>query len=82
MTYTCNLDWFERTDTLEPYVDTDSDYIERLEEAQFVLDEITDADIEEFDVHDAIRTIASHYGVVESDLLEHYDERQIILSYR
>ena len=82
MTYTCNLDWFERTNTLEPHVDTDSDYIERLEEAQFVLDEITDADIEEFDCCDAITTIASHYGVVESDLLEHYDERQIILSYR
>lgn len=82
MTYTCNLDWFERTDTLEPYVDTDSDYIERLEEAQFVLDEITDADIEEFDVCDAVTVIASHYGVVESDLLEYYDERQIILSYR
>ncbi len=82
MTYTSIHDFFEKTDTLEPYVDTDSDYLERLETAQFALDEITDSNIDEFDVHDAIDVIASHYGVVESDLLEHYDERQIILSYR
>ena len=82
MTYTCNLDYFEKTRPLEPYVDTDSDYLERLEAAQCALDEMTDEDIEEFDCCDAITTIASHYGVVESDLLEYYDERQIILSYR
>lgn len=81
MTYTCNLDFFENTDTLEPYVDKDSDYLERLEDAQRALDEMTDADVDQFDVHDAIAVIASHYGVVESDLLEYYDERQIILSY-
>ena len=82
MTYTCNLDFFENTDVLELYVDKDSDYLERLEKAQNALDEITDADVDEFDVHDAIAVIASNYGVVESDLLEYYDERQIILSYQ
>ena len=81
MTYTCNLDFFEKTDTLEPYVDTDSDYLERLELAQWALDEITDAEVVEFDVHDAIAIVAGHYGVVETDLLDYYDERQIILSY-
>ena len=81
MTYTCNLDFFEKTDTLEPYVDTDSDYLERLELAQWALDEITDAEVVEVDVHDAIAIVAGHYGVVETDLLDYYDERQIILSY-
>jgi len=80
MTYSSIHDYFDNTDLEQ--VDTDNDYLERLELAQDALDEVTDADIEEFDVHDAISTIASHYGVVESDLLEHYDERQIILSYR
>ncbi len=82
MTYTCNHDYFEKTSPLEPFVETDGDYFERFESAQVALDEMTDENIEEFDVHDASATIASHYGVVESDLLEHYDERQIILSYR
>lgn len=80
MSYSSVHDYFDDTDLEQ--VDTDSDYLERLELAQAALDEVTDADVEEFDVHDAIAIVASHYGVVESDLLDHYDERQIILSYR
>ena len=80
MTYSSVHDYFDDIELTD--VDTDSDYLERLELAQDALDEVTDADIEEFDVHDAIAIVASHYGVVETDLLEHYDERQIILSYR
>ena len=80
MSYSSVHDYFDDIELTD--VDTDSDYLERLELAQDALDEVTDADIEEFDVHDAIAIVASHYGVVETDLLEHYDERQIILSYR
>ena len=79
MSYSSVHDYFDAIELTD--VDTDRDYLERLELAQEALDEVTDADIEEFDVHDAIAIVASHYGVVETDLLDYYDERQIILSY-
>ena len=71
MTYSSIHDYFDNTD-LE-VVDTDNDYLERLELAQDALDEVTNADIEEFDVHDAIDTLSIHFDVEKSDLLDHYD---------
>lgn len=71
MTYSSIHDYFDNTDLEQ--VDTDNDYLERLELAQDALDEVTDADIEEFDVHDAIDTLSIHFDVEKSDLLDHYD---------
>ena len=79
MTYDYTLHYFDHN--VLPDVDKESDYLERLEDAQDALDSVTDAEIEEFDVHDAIDFISTHYGIVDSDLLEHYDERQVRLSF-
>lgn len=64
-------DYFDNIELTD--VDTDSEYDERLDLAQDALDEVTDADIEEFDVHDAIDTLSIHFDVEKSDLLDHYD---------
>jgi hypothetical protein len=79
MTYDYTFHYFDHNAL--PDVDKESDYLERLEDAQDALDSVTDAEIEEFDVHDAIDFISTHYGIVDSDLLEHYDERQVRLSF-
>ena len=73
MTYDYTLHYFDHNAL--PDVDKESDYLERLENAQDVLDDVTDADITEFDVLDVVEFIATYYGVEESDLLEHYDNQ-------
>ena len=76
MTYDYTLHYFDHN-TLSD-VDKESDYLERLENAQDALDDATDADIAEFDVHDAVEFISTHYGIEESDLLEHYDKQHFL----
>jgi hypothetical protein len=53
-----------------------TDESERLERFAIpALDSIFSAEIEEFDCHDAINTIADTYEVERSDLLEYYDNK-------
>ena len=55
---------------------SDDDESERLESfAIEALDLVFVAEIEEFDCHDAINTIADFYEVERSDLLEYYDNK-------
>ena len=55
---------------------SDDDESERLESFAIpALDLIFSAEIEEFDCHDAINTIADTYEVERSDLLEYYDNK-------
>ena len=71
MSYSSVYDYFDHIELED--VDLDSEYDERLANAEVALDEVTDADIEEFDVHDAIATISHHFDVERDDLLKHYD---------
>jgi len=77
MTYEYTLQYFESVTLETPEGDT----FDRLEQAKDALDEVTDEDIEEFDIHDAISHIASHFNVDAVELLRHYDDRQMALSY-
>ena len=77
MTYDYTLQYFQHNDLETPEGDT----FDRLEQAKDALDEVSDAYIEEFDIHDAIGQIASHFNVDAVELLRHYDDRCISLSY-
>lgn len=77
MTYEYTLQYFQHNDLETPEGDT----FDRLEQAKDALDIVSDEDIEEFDIHDAISHIASHFNVDRVELLRHYDDRQMALSY-
>jgi hypothetical protein len=77
MTYEYTLQYFQHNDLENPEGDT----FDRLEQAKDALDIVSDEDIEEFDIHDAISHIASHFNVDAVELLRHYDDRQMALSY-
>ena len=79
MTFQSVHDYFENNDLPQPDGDFTIDYDDAVD-AMIAICE--DADIEEFDIHDLIDYIATHYGVEPSELLEEYDNYQIRIQYR
>ena len=72
-------DYFENNDLPQTDGDFDTDYDDAVDQMISICE---DADIEEFDIHDLIDYIATHYGVEPSELLEEYDNYQIRIQYR
>lgn len=79
MTFQSVHDYFEHNDLPTPDGDFDTDYDDAVD-AMIAICE--DTEIEEFDIHDLIDYIATHYGVEPSELLEEYDNYQIRIQYR
>jgi len=79
MTFQSVHDYFENNDLPQPDGDFTIDYDDAVDRMIAICE---NADIEEFDIHDLIDYIATHYGVEPSELLEEYDNYQIRIQYR
>lgn len=79
MTYSSVHNYFEHND-LPPTEDGyGTDYAQAVDQMISICE---DANIEDFDIHDLIDEIATHYGVEPSELLAEYDDYQIRIQYR
>jgi chromosomal replication initiation ATPase DnaA len=79
MTYSSVHDYFENNSLPQSNGDFDIDYDDAVDTMISICE---DAEIEEFDIHDLIDYVATHYGVEPSELLEEYDNYQIRIQYR
>lgn len=79
MTYSSVYNYFEHNDLPQANGDLDTDYCDAVDQMISICE---DAEIEEFDIHDLIDYIATHYGVEPSEILEEYDNYQIRIQYR
>ena len=77
--YSSVHNYFEHNDLPQPDGDFDTDYCDAVDQMISICE---NADIEQFDIHDLIDEIATHYGVERSELLEEYDNYQIRIQYR
>ena len=78
MTFQSVHDYFENNDLPQPDGDFTIDYDDAVDRMIAICE---NADIEEFDIHDLIDYIATHYGVEPSELLEEYDKYQQRIQY-
>ena len=79
MTYSSVHNYFEHNDLPQADGDFDTDFSDAVDQMISICE---DANIEDFDIHDLIDEIATHYGVEPSELLEEYDNYQIRIQYR
>lgn len=79
MLYSSVHNYFEHNDLPQTDGDFDVDFSDAVD---LMISICENADIEEFDIHDLIDYIATHYGVEPSELLEEYDNYQQRIQYR